>query len=222
LQWLNSLDRFPNLAARKGAGRLKPKKETTLSLEQKLAKAFSHPTRVQLLAILNERSAAAVELVPEFQGQEHGLEGKDQALTHISYHLRVLARCDCLDVVRTEFVRGAKKTTYTARTRMMIDDAEWTNLGPEAQAGVTNFSLGVLVKQSREAVKAGTFDGRADSHLSTTTITLDEQGWRKLTGLLSNVLDAVKELEKEAESRDKTASERFRATVGILGFECPE
>jgi hypothetical protein len=62
--------------------------------------------------------------------------------------------------------------------------------------------LRVLIEAAREAVEEGTFDARVDRHLSCLTLGLDPQGWKEANGL-------------------GEATERIRATFGLLGFESP-
>ena len=74
------------------------------SVEQIVAKAFAHPLRVQILIILNERVAS-----PNLLAQE-----LDQSLNLVAYHVRVLEKYDCIELVDTKQRRGATEHFYRA------------------------------------------------------------------------------------------------------------
>lgn len=72
------------------------------ALDERLARALSHPLRVQILEILSERVASPLDL-----SQELGVE-----LSHVAYHTRTLDRCGCLELVDTAQRRGATEHFY--------------------------------------------------------------------------------------------------------------
>ena len=69
-----------------------PKTKKKDGVEQIVAKAFAHPLRVQILIILNERVAS-----PNLLAQE-----LDQSLNLVAYHVRVLEKYDCIELVDTK------------------------------------------------------------------------------------------------------------------------
>ncbi|MGD9737021.1 MAG: ArsR/SmtB family transcription factor [Solirubrobacterales bacterium] len=77
------------------------------AIEERLARALSHPLRVQIFEILSERIASPHDL-----SQELGVE-----LTHIAYHTRTLDRCGCLELVDTAQRRGATEHYYRTAAR---------------------------------------------------------------------------------------------------------
>jgi len=80
---------------------------TPEAIEERLARALSHPLRVQIFEILSERVASPHDL-----SQELGVE-----LTHVAYHTRTLDRCGCLELVDTAQRRGATEHYYRAAAR---------------------------------------------------------------------------------------------------------
>src|SRR3954452_13075637 len=76
-------------------------------IEKRLARALSHPLRVQILEILSERVASPHDL-----SEELGVE-----LTHVAYHTRTLDRCGCLELVDTAQRRGATEHYYRTAAR---------------------------------------------------------------------------------------------------------
>ncbi|HEU4737374.1 MAG TPA: helix-turn-helix domain-containing protein [Solirubrobacterales bacterium] len=72
---------------------------------QDLLAALSHPLRRRILRLLpdeDERAMSPGDIAREL----------DEELTHISYHVRVLADCGAAKLVRTEKVRGATRHFY--------------------------------------------------------------------------------------------------------------
>jgi DNA-binding transcriptional ArsR family regulator len=65
--------------------------------DQELAKALSHPIRVEILEALQGRVASAGELSQEM----------DQSLGVISYHAKTLVNCGCLELVQSKPARGS-------------------------------------------------------------------------------------------------------------------
>src|ERR1700743_3757578 len=52
-------------------------------------------------------------------------------LSKASYHSRILLELGCLELVKTEQVRGSTKHYYRATERHLVDDSDWTDLDPE-------------------------------------------------------------------------------------------
>ena len=92
-----------------------PKTKKKDSVEQIVAKAFAHPLRVQILIILNERVAS-----PNLLAQE-----LDRNLNLVAYHVRVLEKYDCVELVDTKQRRGATEHFYRATRRQLLSDGEW-------------------------------------------------------------------------------------------------
>jgi DNA-binding transcriptional ArsR family regulator len=66
-------------------------------VDQRLAKALSHPLRARIFAILNEQVASPNEMA----------EMIGEPLPNVSYHARVLVDLGCIELVRTAQRRGA-------------------------------------------------------------------------------------------------------------------
>jgi DNA-binding transcriptional ArsR family regulator len=94
--------------------------ETNEAIDQRLARALSHPLRVQILEILSERIASPNDL-----SEELGVE-----LTHVAYHTRTLDRCGCLELVDTAQRRGATEHYYRTAARTGL---KWIPLNLDEQ-----------------------------------------------------------------------------------------
>jgi DNA-binding transcriptional ArsR family regulator len=174
-----------------------------------LLKALSHPVRARALTALNQRVASPSELAEE-QGE---------AVGYVAYHVRVLHELGMIEQVKTRQVRGATQHFYRSTAQPYLDDEVWAKLSLGSRTGVSIANIGVLNNALREAFEAGTFDARADRHLSNVSLDLDEQGWREAMALLSSCLEGLMQIGSESEAREGEPT--VRATFGLMGFESP-
>jgi DNA-binding transcriptional ArsR family regulator len=200
-----------------------PKKDATTSskadqgrhrgtLDQRLVRALGHPVRVQSLNILNERVASPNEISKEL----------DQTVGHVSYHIKVLKECECIELVDTAPRRGAMEHYYRATDRAFLDADEWASLPKSIRPGMSASGLKTVINDISSALLAGTFDKRIDRHLSWTPMLVDEQGWEELKTELEETLEKVFEIQSESAER-LTAEDApgIPVSVAMLGFEAP-
>jgi DNA-binding transcriptional ArsR family regulator len=197
--------------ARAGSRAKKRQVAARQEVELRLAKAMAHPVRVKILEMMNERPVAPVE----------ASEAIGTPLSNVSYHFRTLLELDCIEAVGKEQVRGSIKTTYRSKTSLMFDDLCFATLPPGARAGLTVATLKALYRRASDAVEADTFDAKANSHLSVTTLNLRWEAWDEIAKVLEGALGRVLEIKGEEERRADGA-ERFAATIGLLAFESPK
>lgn len=190
-----------------------PKTKKKDGVEQIVAKAFAHPLRVQILIILNERVAS-----PNLLAQE-----LDQSLNLVAYHVRVLEKYDCIELVDTKQRRGATEHFYRATRRQFLSDSEWSRMPQSLRPGLSGAMLKSVFDDIEEAVKAGTLDEQEDRHLSRTPMVVDQQGWDEVSTLLSGTLDRVFEIQAESNDRLTSSDEDgMLSKVEILHFRSPD
>ena len=190
--------------------RTKKKKD---GVEQIVAKAFAHPLRVQILIILNERVAS-----PNLLAQE-----LNQSLNLVAYHVRVLEKYDCIELVDTKQRRGATEHFYRATRRQFLTDSEWSRMPESLRPGLSGAMLKALFDDVEEAVQKGTFDELDDRHLSRTPLVVDKQGWTDVSSLLVETLDRVLEIQAESSERLANSKEEgMLAKVMMLQFKSPQ
>jgi DNA-binding transcriptional ArsR family regulator len=186
------------------------KKITTLD-DPRYVKALSHPLRVRILAILEERTASPVQLA--------GL--LDASLGVVSYHVRTLERFGLIKLVRTNPVRGAVEHHYRAKERPTISDESWGNAAPVAKQALLSSYLQQVAAYTNAAVAAGGFD-RADAHISRTVAKLDAKGWADLAKACEQLLNRIDAIEAESAKRiakDPHADGNVDAGLVIMLFE---
>jgi DNA-binding transcriptional ArsR family regulator len=189
-----------------------PKTKKKENVEQIVAKAFAHPLRVQILIILNERVAS-----PNLLSQE-----LDQSLNLVAYHVRVLEKYDCIELVDTKQRRGATEHFYRATRRQFLTDSEWARMPESLRPGISGAMLKSVFEDIDEAAQSGTLDELEDRHLSRTPMVVDQQGWKDVVDLLAGTLDRVLEIQAEASERLAASGEEgMLSKVEIMHFKSP-
>jgi DNA-binding transcriptional ArsR family regulator len=182
------------------------------AVDSALVKALSHPVRARALSILNGRVASPKEIAAEL----------GVSVGKVSYHVNQLKELECIEEVATAQRRGATEHFYRGITRSFLNDKNWAQLNSDAKTGVSIAGLKTQNAATLEALEAGTFDARADRHLSRTPLTVDEKGWTEVTELLAETLEGVMEIQTRSAARQaEEGTERIPATVSILSFESP-
>jgi len=186
------------------------KKITQLD-DPRYVKALSHPLRVRILAILEERTASPVQLAEQL-GASLGV---------VSYHVHTLERLGLIKLVRTNPVRGAVEHHYRANPRPTISDEGWAAAAPVAKQAFLSSFLQQVSAYTNAAAAAGGFD-RADAHFTRTVARLDAKGWSQLAKACEQLLGKIDSIEADAKKRiakDPHADGIVDAGLVIMLFE---
>ena len=163
-----------------------------------LERALSHPLRVRILAILEERTSSAVEIARTL-GAEIGV---------VSYHIRTLHQLGLLELVRETPRRGAIQRYYRARPRPETAGPDWAG----ADVGA---ALRQIDDVARAANAVGGFDRRG-ARFERTVLKVDAQGLQRLSESLARALEDVKEIERESARRQAERDGEEPETVGLV------
>jgi DNA-binding transcriptional ArsR family regulator len=158
--------------------------------DARFVKAMSHPLRVRILALLDERTASPVELAGWL----------DATLGTVAYHVRTLERMGLIELVRETRVRGAVEHHYRSKERPTVSDEAWAQAPPIAKQVAVSSSLQTIDAYARAASAAGGFD-HGNSHLTRTALRLDARGWNDLSRALLRLLAQVDRIEEAAAER---------------------
>jgi predicted ArsR family transcriptional regulator len=181
-------------------------------VEQIVAKAFAHPLRVQILIILNEKTASPNMLAQQL----------DESLNLVAYHVRVLEKYDCIELVDTKQRRGATEHFYRATRRQFLSDDQWAQMPASLRPGMAAAVVKSIFEDIGAASKAGTLEEVDEIHLSRTPMVLDQQGWSDVADLLNGSLDRLLEIQTEASNRlGKSKQDGVPARVHLLHFKAP-
>ena len=173
--------------------------------DPRYVRALSHPLRVRILAILEERTASPLELA-------HMLRAD---LGVVAYHVRTLRSLGLLTLERETKVRGATQRHYRAIERPRISDEAWAQAPPIAKQAAVDAAVQQIADYARGSNAAGGFD-RPDAHLTRTALRLDRSGWDRLSRALRAVLEAVAEIEEELRRRSAAGEKLELADVGLV------
>jgi DNA-binding transcriptional ArsR family regulator len=173
-------------------------------LNVRLVKALGHPLRVQALQILNLRTASPNELANEM----------DVGVSLLSYHVRVLHELECIELVKTEPVRGAVEHFYRATSRAFFSKEDWAGVPASVRSGISGTMWGDIVPLVNAAITSGSFDSREDRHFSWTPMVVDEQGWEEAHAVIDKALPEL--LDIQAKSAERLAAGAEPIPIGAL------
>ena len=179
--------------------------------DPRYVKALSHPLRVRILALLQERTASPRELA----------EWLDSTLGTVSYHVRTLHDFGLIELVRTSQVRGAIAHHYRAKVRPRVSDEAWASAAPIVKQAAVGAALQTVDDYARASAAAGGFD-RSEAHLSRTSLRLDEKGWQAAAKACTKLLADLTKVEEAAAkrlARDPHTDSASDAAVVLLLFE---
>jgi len=179
--------------------------------DPRYVKAMSHPLRVRILALLDERTASPVELA--------GWLGA--TLGTVAYHVRTLERLGLVELMRQTRVRGAVEHHYRSRGRPTVTDEAWAAAPPIAKQAAVSASLQTIDAYASAAGAAGGFD-HGNSHLTRTAAHLDARGWNELSRACLRLLTQVDRIEaaaKERMDRNPHAGETRDIALVVMLFE---
>lgn len=182
--------------------------------EEKLAdrwfvRALSHPVRVEILELLQEREASPIEMKRAIGG----------TLNLVNYHLKVLVDCGCVEVTRTEPVRGAVKHFYRAMPRSFFGHRDLREVPASIRGGATEMSLRTFSKAFRRAAEAGNVDS-ADAVLSWMSLAVDELGREEAIAASEQVLERYELIARQSRERAAASEEPLEAlVVGVASFD---
>jgi DNA-binding transcriptional ArsR family regulator len=173
-------------------------------------KALSHPLRVRMLTLLNQKVSSPSELADEL----------GEPLGNVSYHMRFLADLKMVKLVRTEPRRGAVEHYYQALEPPQVSGNDWAQLPASLRRTLSDGVLGQIAKDLSGAAKSGGFD-RENMHVSRHTMVLDQEGWDELSTLLADVEQRARAIQDRSAKRLKKTRDgaAIPTSLALLQFE---
>ena len=179
--------------------------------DPRYVKALSHPLRVRILAMLQERTASAVEISRMLQAD----------IGVVAYHVRKLHQLGLIELADETRVRGAIEHHYRAGKRPMVSEDAWAQAPPIAKQAALGSALQTINEYASKSAAEGGFD-RAEAHLSRTSIKLDARGWEQLNKAALKFVEQVEKIDAAAKERSEKRphdEEVGEAQVVLLAFE---
>lgn len=196
-------------------------KEPPVPFPQRLSKVFDDEVSLRIIAETNLRALSPTQSYAEF-----GHEFRNLNVNGVHRRFRRLVKIGWLKQVGTKTGgrrRGATEKFYRATGPAIFRSGPWTDL-PDSVSGTRSWAtFEQLSDLAKEAMKAGTFDGRLDRHLTWSALRLDQRGWEKMTDALDVLLWFLLEEQERAKTRMKRSGEKpLTMTVGLSVFESPK
>jgi len=179
--------------------------------DPRYVKAMSHPLRVRIMAMLDERQASPNQLA--------GWLGA--SLGTVAYHVRTLLGLGLIELVDETRVRGAVEHHYRAKARPNVTADGWANATPIAKQAAVGSALDVIGEYARVSAAAGGFE-RPEAQLRRSLVRLDAKGFAQLSKACEKLLEQVEKIETSAAdrlSRNADGEAAFEAGFGLLLFE---
>jgi hypothetical protein len=190
------------------------------------AQVLSHPLRVRILEVVNQRDISPARFVREqLAGDRLDHLGERAAVSHIAYHFRQLEEFGCVEVVEQNPRRGSIENVYRGVSPAYLGDDEWRSLPAERRKDITAVVLQGLMAQAEGAILEETFDARDDRWLFWLRMDLDETGWKEMTKICHTTMAEVEEVQENSARRiaagDGAPVSPVPTTFAVLGFESP-
>jgi DNA-binding transcriptional ArsR family regulator len=179
--------------------------------DPRYVKAMSHPLRVRILAMLDERKASPNQLA--------GWLGA--SLGTVAYHVRTLEQLGLIELVDETRVRGAVEHHYRAKARPVVTADGWAQAPPIAKQAAVGSSLDVIAEYARQSAASGGFD-REDAQLRRQLLKLDARGFTALSKAIDKLFDQVQKIEAASAERiakDPHADDIAEAGLGVMLFD---
>ena len=181
-------------------------------LDERLAKALSHPLRQRILRRLNEGGVRS----PNELSQELG-----DPLGNVSYHVRILRELDCVELVRTEQRRGALEHYYRATAEPWLDDKQWARLPAAFRRKTLGRALSQILEGASAASRETGFD-HPEVTVDRIELELDDRGWSEVVKLLGDTREEALRIQSESRGRQEElgadGKDPIRTELGLLHF----
>lgn len=171
-------------------GKRRKRTDEGASIDTRLMKALSHPLRQRILAALNQRVASPAELSNEL----------DESLGNVSYHVKILAELEAIELVRTAPVRGALEHFYRPMVRAYIDDEHWAQVPESVRRSLSDQTLQQIWDHVRDAADENKLGAEKES-TAWINLELDEQGMDELNSAIGDLLERAMDIQAEASVR---------------------
>jgi DNA-binding transcriptional ArsR family regulator len=176
-------------------------------LDEDVARALAHPLRQRILMLLEREVQTPLDLA----------RSMNEPLNKIGYHVHALREAGCIELVKTEHRRGAVAHFYRPTSRAFLDDEQWASLPIGIRRRLVAQTLSDVMADARAAAEGEGFDAD-DVHVSRTELSLDDEGYADMVGLLNSTLDRALEIQAASTARLAGAPAPQQTLLGVLHF----
>src|SRR6476646_3485976 len=178
-------------------------------MDPELAKALSHPIRIQILERLTSQTLSPKEMAEDF--------GED--IRFVAYHCRVLRNAELIEKVETKPRRGAAQHFYRAKPVSYADVFKRKSLPKSIRRHMAAPTMQAIIDEGVAALEDGTIDEHEESQLSCFQVVLDSKGCKEASPAVDGVLkDVLSAHERSAKRLARTGDEGVVMTFFVGGF----
>mgnify|MGYP001255542958 CR=1 FL=1 len=179
--------------------------ERQATVDVNVLKALGHPLRQKILQALTDRVASPSQVAKEI----------DEPLSNVSYHFKILVKCEAVELVKTEPVRGALEHFYRATMRPALRAPELESL-PE---GVRDRLFDQTLKQAWDHVAAAGAKGFQDPRASVVWVALDldDQAFREFGEEIERLTERGLALQEQSRARS-AENELEKTELAVMHF----
>lgn len=189
-------------------------KDPPALVDPRLAKAFEHPIRIEILGILGEGPSSPARIQRRLD---------NVSLNLVSHHMKVLKELGYVELMETVTKRGAKEHIYRLLGTAIVSAEEWERLTPEMRRPITGTVLRMISHDLSQSLIADKFEERTDNHLSRSLLNLDREGWTEVVDVLARTLDEVLAAGERSRKRiESGGADSIPVTVAIMQFPTPD
>jgi len=184
-------------------------------ISPQLIAAMSHPTRLHTMTVLLGRTASPRQVADEI----------GERLNNVTYHINQLLKLGCVELVRTERVRGGRvlEHFYRATQRPYIDEDAWQELSEKVHFNLAAVTMRMISQDITKSMAAGVFFDGGHAHLCRSSMVVDAEGWREATEVLEKATESLFEVEaRVAERTAEGTPADIHAKVQLMQFRSPE
>lgn len=180
-----------------------------MEIDQQLVRALSHPLRVEILRQLEEGPSGPKRLADRM----------GEKLGNVSYHMKELLKCDCVELVETHPRRGALEHIYGLKPNGVMGSRTWKAVPPALRSRYAGTALANFTARAVEALDAGTAETREGSGVTWLPLNVDEQGWNELRDVLGNVEKRFRGVADKSAGRLGRPMDGIPVIVAVAAFE---
>ncbi|MBS1861963.1 MAG: helix-turn-helix transcriptional regulator [Actinobacteria bacterium] len=189
------------------------RRESDELIDARFAKAIAHPLRVRIMVELDRGPMSPAEYAAKFEEETE----------NVWYHFRILAECDCIEVVGERSRRGATEHFYANCQHALFSEEQFSRLPAAVRGSISASILSTFMDQAAEALLTNRLDSHDSRHLTWQRLELDEEGFAEVMGRMDELFEWLPVAQMAAHQRMKKSDEKPLITaVGLFGFECPK
>jgi DNA-binding transcriptional ArsR family regulator len=179
--------------------------ERQTTVDVNVLKALGHPLRQRILQALSDREASPSQVAKEI----------DEPLSNVSYHFKILVKCEAVALVRTEPVRGALEHFYRATMLPALSAPEWESL-PQ---GMRNRIFDQTLKQAWDHIAEAGAKGFEDPRASVVWVPLDldDEAFRQFGDEIERLTEIGLALQEQSRARS-AENELEKTELALMHF----